>query len=83
MKFKFLLLKVAFASTSIVSFWDQLEVYNGTDVVATQILYSDSQIENFESNFTVSGFICQPNDFNDFYEKCQSKIPDEAWIVYN
>lgn len=39
---KFLLFSLAFANTSIVSVWDQLEIYNGTDLVATQILYSYS-----------------------------------------
>lgn len=38
MKIEFLLFNMVLASTSIVSFWDELKIYNGTDLVATQIM---------------------------------------------
>ena len=41
MKIEFLLFNMVLASTSIVSFWDELKIYNGTDLVATQIMQSD------------------------------------------
>ncbi len=45
-------------------------------------MLSDTQIQNFETNFTVSGHLCQAYTYSDFVKFCQSKM-NGTWILVN
>jgi hypothetical protein len=45
-------------------------------------MLSDTQIQNFETNFTVSGYLCEAYSYRDFVRFCQSKTTG-TWILFN